>query len=76
MSGVPAEAPHTQIHVPLLFFITLCSLVLLEFPSETHPDLSLIPTSPSVTFPPLWSLYCLKLVRLSASFLHLLFPRW
>lgn len=51
-AGIPLPSP-----CPQLRLITLSS-VLGDFPSETHPDFSLIPTSPSVTFPPLCSPHC------------------
>lgn len=52
-------------HISFTFSSTLphrClfRLVLGEFRSETHPDFPLILTSPSVTFPPLCSLYCVS----------------
>lgn len=57
----PSSPPSTGILLPspfpLLLLITLSS-VLGDFLSETHPDFSLIPASPSVTFPPFCSPYC------------------
>lgn len=51
------------------------SSVLGEFPSETHPDFSLILTSPSVTFPPLCSLYCVySSTALSLSLIFFISP--